>query len=56
MIYGSPSQSSEELYTFLTNFELLLDSIANRSPFLSIIIGDFNGRSKNWYSNDKTTN
>ena len=47
LIYGSPSQSSEEFHTFLTNFELLLDNIANRSPFLSIIIDDCNGRSKN---------
>ena len=49
------SQSSEEFYTFLTNFKLLLDNIANRNPFVSIIIGDFNARSKNWCSSDKTT-
>ena len=48
------SQSSEEFYTFLTNFKLLLDNIANRNPFVSIIIGDFNARSKNWCSSDKT--
>ena len=47
LIYGLPSQSSEEFHTFLTNFELMLDNIANRSPFLSIIIDNFNGRSKN---------
>ena len=56
LIYGLPSQSSEEFHTFLTNFELMLDNIANRSPFLSIIIDNFNGRSKNWSSNDKATN
>ena len=33
---------------------MLLDSIANRNTFVSIIIGDFSARSKNWYSSDKT--
>ena len=53
--HRSPSQSSEEFDTFLSNFELLLDYIANRSPFVSIIIGEFNARSNNWCSSDKTT-
>ena len=55
LIYRSPSQSSEEFDTFLSNFELLLDYIANCNPFVSqffdlalkspiIIIGDFNAR------------
>ena len=47
LIYGSPSQSSEAFRTFLTNFELLLDNMANRNPFVSIIISDFNAMSKN---------
>ena len=55
LIYRSPSQSSEEFDTFLSNFELLPDYIANRNPFVSIIIGDFNARSNNWCSRDKTT-
>ena len=54
-IYRSPSQSSKEFDTFLPNFELLLDYIANRNPFVRIIIGDFNARSSNWCSSDKTT-
>ena len=48
-------QSSEEFHTFLSNFEFLLDYIANRNPFVNIIIGDFNGSSNSWCSNDKTT-
>ena len=55
LIYRSPSQSSEEFDTFLSNFELLLDYIANRNPFVSIIIGDFNARLNSWCSSDKTT-
>ena len=53
LIYRSPGQSSEESDTFLSNFELLIDYIANRNPFVSI--GDFNARSNNWCSSDKTT-
>ena len=52
-IYCSPGQSSEEFDKFLSNFELSLDYIANRNPFVSIIIGDFNARSNNWRSSDK---
>ena len=55
LIYRSPSQSSEEFDTFLSNFRLLLDYITNSNPFVSIIIGDFNARSNNWCSSDKTT-
>ena len=55
MIHRSPSQSSEEFDKFLSNFEFLLDYIANRNPFVSIIIGDFNARSNNWCSSDKRT-
>ena len=55
LIHCSPSQSSEEFDTFLSNFELLLDYIANRIPFVSIIIDDFNARSNSWCSSDKTT-
>ena len=46
LIYPSPSQLSEKFETFLSNFELLLDYIANRNPFVSVVIGDFNARSK----------
>ena len=55
LIYHSPSQSSEEFDIFLSNFELLLDYLANGNPFVSIIIDDFNARSNYWYSSDKTT-
>ena len=54
LIYRSPSQLLEEFDTFLSNFELLLDYIANRNPFVSINIADFNARSNNWCHSDKT--
>ena len=55
LTYHSPSQSSEEFDKFLSNFEFLLDYIANRNPFVSMIIGDFNARSNNLCFSDKTT-
>ena len=55
LINHLPSQSSEESDTFLSHFELLLNYIANRNPFVSIIIGDFNPRRNNWCSSNKTT-
>ena len=55
LIYCSQSQSSEEFDKFLSNFEFLLDYIATRNPFVSIIIGDFNARSNDWCSSDKTS-
>ena len=47
VIYRSLSQSSEELDTYVPNVELLLDNIATRKMFVSIIICDFNTKSKN---------
>ena len=44
LIYHSSGQSSEEFDTFLSNFELLRDYIANCNPFVSIIIGDFSDK------------
>ena len=40
LIYRSPSQSSKEFDKFLSNFEFLLHYIANRNPFVIIIVGD----------------
>ena len=40
LIYRSPSQLSEEFDTLLSNFELLLGSVANSNPFVSITIND----------------
>ena len=36
----------------LQNFELNLDKIANKNPYLIVILGDYNG---NWYKHDTTT-
>ena len=53
IIYHSPSQSSREFAQFEMLFSELLNEIASKKPFFSIILGDFNARSKCWWSLDK---
>ena len=45
-IYRSPSQSSQEFAQFQMLFSHILNDIASENPFLHIILGDFNARSK----------
>ena len=35
--------------------QLSLDKISNQNPFLTVVLGDFNTKSSNWYKHDKTT-
>ena len=51
-LYRSPSQTRDIFETFADNFELTLDSIINKNPFLIFLFGDFNGKTTNWYKND----
>ena len=47
VLYRSPSQSQDEFETFSDNFEMTLDILAQKNPFLMTTIGDFNAKSKN---------
>ena len=53
--YRSPSQRQEEFQTFISNFKLSLDALLCGNPFLTVIIGDFNAKSKDWCSIDITS-
>ena len=53
-LYMSPSQSQDDFETS-DNFELTLETLAQKSSFLTTIIGDSNAKSSNWYSHDKTS-
>ena len=53
VIYRSLSQSSQEFAQFEMLFSQLLNDITSKKPFFSIILGDFNARSKCWWSLDK---
>ena len=55
VLYRSPSQSQEEFEIFSNNFEAILDIQAQKNPFLMTTIGDFNAKSKNWYSQHKSS-
>ena len=48
VLYRSPSQSQCEFETFSNNFEMTLDILAQKNPFLITTIGKV--KSKNWYS------
>ena len=39
--YRCPSQNMEEFETFVKNFELNLEFISNKNPYLTVVIGDF---------------
>ena len=53
VIYRSPRQSSQEFAQFEMLFSQLLNDITSKKPFFSIILGDFNGWSKCWWTLDK---
>ena len=44
-LFRSPSQSSDTFEDFADNIELNLDKIATKSPYLLVILGDFNIKS-----------
>ena len=55
VLHRSLSQSQDEFENFSDNFEMTLGILAQKNPFLMTKIGDFNAKSKNWYSQDKTS-
>ena len=55
VLYRSPSQTSSTFNYFLLNFEKMLQEISAFKPDFSIILGDFNARSKSWWKSDTGT-
>ena len=53
-LYRSPSQSQDDFETFLKNFELNLDTILANNSFLTVVLGDFNGKLNLWCKGGKT--
>ena len=51
-LYRSPSPTRDILGSFTDNFELTLDTLINKNPFLNIALDDFNAKTTNWYKND----
>ena len=52
VIYRSPSQTAVEFDEFLSNLEKLLNFVKQLQPSFTIILGDFNARSKSWWPDD----
>ena len=50
-IYRSPSQTSDEFDSFLFDYDQVCSSIASENPLMSFVIGDFNAKCTNWWSN-----
>ena len=48
ILYRSPSQNQGEFEHFLLSPENLLGNIRNQDPAFTILLGDFNARSKSW--------
>ena len=54
-LYRSPSQTQDEFEKFIDNLELNLEILCQNNPFLIVLVGDLNVKSKNWYSHDQTS-
>ena len=54
-LYKSPSQTTNEFDNFLNNLNIMLESVTQKNPFLTVVIGDFNARLSKWWSDDRTT-
>ena len=44
-LYRSPSQNREQFQSFCHSLDILMNKINSRNPAISIITGDFNGKS-----------
>ena len=56
MTNQTPNQSHDDFVSLLDNFELTLDTLAQKNPFLMVSLGDFNANSSNWYNKEITSN
>ena len=54
-IYRCPNQTLDDFKTFSKNFELNLENIIQRKPFLAAAIGDVKAKSSKWNCQDKST-
>ena len=54
-LYRSSSQIQGKFEKFIDNFQLNLETLCQNNPFIIVLIGNLNTKSKNWYSHDKTS-
>ena len=53
-LYRSPSQTSDEFVSFVSNLEKLLINVTSRDTHFLILLSDFNAKSKSWSVYDTT--
>ena len=54
-LYRSPSQSQDDFATFSDNFQMTLDLVSKKNPFLLVVLSDFNAKLSQWYDKDSST-
>ena len=54
-LYRSPNQSYDDFVSFLEYFDLTLDTLSQKNPFLIDALGNFNPKFSNWYNKDNTS-
>ena len=54
-LYRAPSQSQEDFATFSVNFEMTLDLLSKKNPFLLVVLGDFNVKLSQWHDKVSST-
>ena len=54
-LYRSPSQSQDDSAIFSDNFEMTLDLVSKKNPFLLAVLGDFNAKLSQWHDKDSNT-
>ena len=47
-LYRSPSQPQDDFATLCDNFEMTLDLVSKKNPFLFVVLGDFNAKLSQW--------
>ena len=55
-LYHFPSQNQGEFEHFLLSLENVLGNIRNQDPAFTILLGEFNARSKSWWVHDIRNN
>ena len=52
VLYRSPSQSIETFDIFKKGLEQTIININNNNPYITVFVGDFNARNRNWWDGD----
>ena len=55
MFHCTGSQTSDEVDSFITNLDKMVDDTSRSNPHFVLIIGNLNAKSSNWSSSDITT-